>query len=192
MKQDISLIDPNFLARSPLTTEFDWYDITRAPMEIRGLALHQGDMFCRLPKELLPQMSEGVQALSYHTAGGRVRFRTNAPKIALRVCSRYANMMSHMPLTGSAGVDVYINGRFQGSVRPSGDRAGWYEGVVLDPYIPQPGAPAGSVYPGAREGLQDVEINLPLYNGLTHMLVGIPKGCTPEPPRPYALDTPIV
>lgn len=178
MKQDISKIDPNFLSGSVMADDFVWYDILNAPIEIRGLAVHEGDCFCRLDEKVLPLMNEGVQSLAYHTAGGRVRFRTNAEKIAVRVCSRYANMMSHMPLTGSAGIDVYENGKFTASVRPASDTDGWYEGLVPNAFFTGDDV--------------DIEINLPLYNGLTHMVIGLPEGASLEAPRPYTVDVPVV
>lgn len=175
MKQDISRIDPNFLSGSVISGEYVWMDVQEKPFEIRGLAKAEGDIYCRLPEEILPGTNEGVQVLAYHTAGGRVRFRSDAPEIAVRVYSRYANMMSHMPLTGSAGVDVYLNGKFGASIRPQKDQDGWYEGVFRNPF-----------------GLTDIEINLPLYNGLKHMLIGVPENSCVEAPLPYAIDIPVV
>lgn len=175
MKQDISKIDPNFLSSSAMTSDYVWYDIEEEPIEVRGLAVHEGDVYSRLPLSVAENTNEGVAVLTYHTAGGHIRFRTDSKKIAIRVCSRYANMMSHMPLTGSAGVDVYLNGRFASSVRPAGNKEGWYENVCLNPF-----------------GMSCVEINLPLYNGLTHMLVGILPDSKIEAPMPYTMDVPIV
>ena len=176
MREDIGKIDPNFLNGSVFEKEdYRWSDAQSEPFEIRGLREAHGEVYCRLPESMLPRMSEGINHLAYHTAGGRVRFRTNADRIAVRAKSRNGGMMSHMPLTGSSGVDIYENGVFTASIRPADENGGWFEGVVWK-----------------KDGISDMEINLPLYNGLTHLLIGIPKDREALPPREYTLSVPVV
>ena len=130
MKLDISTVDKNFLAGSVYESQqLIWHDILDAPFEIRGLAIHEGESFCRLPLALLKDCSDGVKTLAWHTAGGRVRFSLkNATRLALRVESLNSGMMPHMPLTGSAGVDIYVNGEFRSAIRPANDDGGYFEG----------------------------------------------------------------
>ena len=176
MRFDISLVDANFLKGSALSAEeFEWRNVQSQPFEIRGLAVAEGERFVRLPVEELPKYSEGVQLLSYHTAGGRVRFRTDSARVAVRVKSLNAGAMSHMPLTGSAGVDIYKNGAFAASVRPATGDGGWYEGVYTSP-----------------GKMAQYEVNMPLYNGLTAMLIGLTPGAKLLAPEPYRYDKPIV
>ncbi|MCR4620486.1 MAG: SGNH/GDSL hydrolase family protein [Clostridiales bacterium] len=173
---DITKIDMNFLKGSVFEAgDFEWRDILEKPFEIRGLAVHEGEKFCRLPLKLLPKLSEGVNSLAWHTAGGRVRFETDSPMLAFRVRSLNTGMMSHMPLTGSAGIDVYSDGIFTGSVRPANDRGGYFEGSV-----------------SLGDGRHLVEVNLPLYNGITNMYVGVSKGKSVFAPKPYSIDAPVV
>ena len=150
-------------------------DAQSEPFEICGLAEVHDEVYLRLPEGVLPRMSEGVNNLAYHTAGGRVRFRTNADRIAVRAKSRNSGMMSHMPLTGSSGVDIYENGSFLASVRPADSDGGWFEGAF-----------------GKKNEISDIEINFPLYNGLTHLLIGIPEGFEAFCPREYDLPVPVV
>ena len=173
---NIGKIDPNFLLGSKFSIEeYDWRNALDAPIEIRGLAVKEGDDFFRVPQDIAKATSSGVYDLSSHTAGGRVRFKTNSKKIALRVHSRHAFMMSHMPLTGISGVDVYKNGTFIGSIRPEKPDGSWFEGFV-----------------NAGEGEGEIEINLPLYNGVKAILIGLEKGASCLAPRSYTYDLPVV
>ena len=177
MKLDISTIDKNFLAGSVYEGDtLVWKSILEEPFEIRGLAAHEGETFCRLPVQLLSECSDGVKVLAYHTAGARVRFTLkNASRFAVRCESLNSGSMSHMPLTGSAGVDIYINGEFRQAIRPANDRGGYFEGETKK--LP---------------GTAHVEINLPLYNGIKRLFIGVEKDAGLSAPKPYRLNVPIV
>lgn len=176
MKLDITAIDKNFL----IGTQIDqngliWLDILNRPFEIRGLAVHEGERFERIPAETASKVSDGVKMLSTHTAGGRVRFATDSARIAIRCESLYSGSMSHMPLSGSMGLDVYVNGVFKASIRPNNDDGGMFEGV----FMPSP-------------GMNEIEINMPLYNGIKRMFVGLNENAELTAPKPYAIEKPIV
>ena len=38
--------------------------------------------------------------------------------------------MSHMPLTGSAGTDIFVNGKSCTTFRPKSHRSEWFEGIL--------------------------------------------------------------
>ena len=177
MKIDISVIDKNFLNGSVYESDtLLWKNIHDEPFEIRGLAVHEGETFCRLPLDLLKNCSEGINVLAYHTAGARVRFTLkNASRLALRCESLNSGSMSHMPLTGSAGVDIYINGEFRQAIRPANDRGGFFEGETK-----------------INSKTAQVEINLPLYNGIRSLYIGTEQEATVCAPKPYRLDVPVV
>ncbi|MBR3929162.1 MAG: SGNH/GDSL hydrolase family protein [Clostridia bacterium] len=173
---DFGKIDPNFFIGSKLSQEeYIWRNAQDKPFEIRGLAVCEGEDFFRVPADIAKGTNEGVELLATHTAGGRVRFKTNSRKIAVRIHSRHAFTMSHMPLTGISGVDIISDGVFSGSVRPEKPDGSWYEGFVVKP-----------------EGEAEIEINLPLYNGVTAILVGLEKDASCLSPRKYTYDKPVV
>ena len=176
MKFDIARIDKNFLIESVYASqELDWLSVHEAPIELRGLAVHEGESFCRLPLELAEKSSEGIRYLAYNTAGGRVRFTLKrATRLAIRCESLNAFSMSHMPLSGISGVDIYIDGEFRQAIRPANDKGGYFEGETK---IKSPSV--------------QVEINLPLYNGIKNLFIGIEKGATIAAPRPYVVDDPV-
>ena len=173
---NIGKIDPNFLLGSNLSQEeYAWRNAQDAPFEIRGLAICEGEDFFRVPMDIANQTSEGVAQLATHTSGGRVRFKTDSKKIAVRVHSRHAFTMSHMPLTGISGVDIYVGGAFSGSIRPEIPNGDWYEGFIVK-----------------GDGEKEIEINLPLYNGVTAILIGLDKDASCLAPRKYTFDKPVV
>ena len=177
MKLDISTIDKNFLAGSVYESEdLVWKSIHEEPFEIRGLAVHEGERFCRLPLDLLKSCSEGINVLAWHTAGARVRFTLKkATRLAIRCESLNSGMMSHMPLTGSAGVDLYVNGEFRQAIRPADSHGGYFEGETK-----------------IKVRTAHVEINLPLYNGIKNLFIGVEKDAVLDAPKPYRIDVPIV
>ena len=177
MRLDVTDIDRNFLAGSQAAREDTaWLDLLDAPLTLHGLAVAEPGRFWRLPEEIIDRVNDGVTHLAKHTAGGRVRFRTDSPYIAFRGRLLNTGSMPHMPLTGSAGADVFVNGRSCTTFRPANDREAWFEGIVH--------------LEGAA--MRDVEINLPLYNGLAEGRIGLQAGSRVEAPRAYAVDRPVV
>ena len=182
MNVDITKIDANFLAGSAIDKEdIVWMNILDAPFSIHGLAVAEPEKFWRLPEPLIDEVNEGVIVLGKNTAGGRIRFRTDSPYIAYRAKPLFTGLMSHMPLTGSAGTDIFVNGRSCTTFRPKSFRSEWFEGIL------EIGEDVEDM-----QGMKDVEMNMGLYNGISEGWIGLKAGCTIEPPKPYTIDKPIV
>lgn len=182
MKMDISKIDANFLAGSKISKEdIMWINILDAPISIHGLAVTEPGKFWRLPEDLIDHVNEGVTTLARHTTGGRIRFRTDSPYIAYRAKPLYSGYMSHMPLTGSVGTDIFVNGRSCTTFRPFHDSDVWYEGILE----------IGADVPD-MQGMKDIELNMGLYNGITEGWIGLKAGSLLEAAKPYTIDKPIV
>ena len=158
-----------------------WYDVHDEPFSLHGFCMPQkaDDIFRRLPEDVAMATSEGVHTLSMHTAGCRVRFKTNSPYVALHVELGELHPMDHMALTGIYGFDLYIrvDGEYfyRGTFRPSVKRERVYEGLVNLP-----------------EGTQDVTIHFPLYNGVDKVFVGVKEGSDILAPTPYTHELPVV
>lgn len=175
----IEKIDKNFKTDGCVTKEdVVWMDVREAPFDIYGLydAKNQ-PRFCRIAPEIGDQVNDGVAVLNYHTSGGRIKFKTNSPYIALRAEFKI-KFMSHMPLSGSSGFDLYTcNGgdyRFVRAFRPGDIKANCFESERdLD------------------GKLNDFVLSLPLYNTLDKLYIGIKKGSVIEKGRDYTFNTPI-
>ena len=176
MKIDMTKVDSNFLKGTSIDrTDVVWLNALDEPLSIHGLAVTKPGKVLRLPEPLVDEVNEGVCILGRHTAGGRIRFRTDSSFLAYRAKLLYTGSMSHMPLTGSAGTDVYAGDRFLTTFRPEDDRCEWYEGLVQLP-----------------AGMKDITLSLPLYNGLTEICIGLETGSEVLAPAPYAIEKPVV
>lgn len=164
----IEELDKNFAAVVP-TGDYLYRSIWNIPMVVVE-GLHPGT-FCRMDPEVLPEMSEGVQALAWHTSGACVRFRAKCRKFGIRMTLRSGDDMGHMPRTGISGLDVYVGlgseSRFVQSTRPEYGKTLVETEVIL---------PAGE---------DEVTLWLPLYNGLTDLQLGFYEGEEPVSPMPH-------
>lgn len=182
MKVDISKVDVNFLAGTKIAKDdITWISILESPISIHGLAVAENGRFWRLPEGLIDQVNPGVSVLGRHTAGGRIRFRTDSPYIAYRAKPLNSGYMSHMPLTGSVGTDIFVNGISCTTFRPAHDSAEWYEGIL------EIGEDVENM-----QGMKDIELNMGLYNGITEGYIGLKAGCALEEAAPYAIGKPVL
>ncbi len=155
-----------------------WYSILEEPLQIRGLAVHEPGRFFRLPEEIAGQVNEVVAALCGDCAGGRVRFRTDSPKVCVRhIVTKLPLAMANMSCIARSACDVYVDGRFAGG-RPE------------DLNLPASVQMRATV--GKEPRMQDVDIYLPMYNHIVSLEVGVEDGARVEAPRPYAVEKPIV
>ncbi len=177
--KDIRNIDRNLAITSTVNgKELSFFDTTHAPFRIYGLL--REDMFIRIPQALAASINEGVEWLNHNTAGGRLRFRTDSPIIALRTKMPAKCLMSHMPFTGSSGFDLYVTEvsgpRYAGSFIPPIDRKDSFES-----FIELPG-----------KTTREITINFPLYDAVENLFIGISPDAVLEPCTDYRNDTPIL
>lgn len=175
----IELIDSNFKVDTELDIKnIKFYDIKQTPFEIHGV-FYESDRFRRLPEEVAKTVNDGVYGLHTHTAGGRVRFRTDSPYIAIHAKMPSIGKMSHFALTGSAGLDLYIGKEpatyFATFIPPFGIKDG-YESVVHFDF----------------SEMRDVTVNFPLYSEVSELYIGISDDAVLSSPEPYKHTTPIV
>lgn len=136
--------------------------------------------FLRIPQNVADTVSKGVSGgLNLQTAGGRVRFRTDSEYIAIHAVMVNTKPMSHMPLTGQSGFDLYhtVKGRevyYKTFVPPRGMTEGYSGGHATD---------------GA---LTDYTVHFPLYDNVKKLYIGLKKGATLEAAAPYRHPVPIV
>ncbi len=177
---DISKIDSNFVMSASFDTSgLDIYNILEEPFSIHGLMLpkDKNDVFRRLPTEVAQEVSEKVTLLHTHTSGGRVRFKTNSSSVAIFAKMRGIVRMPHFAFTGSAGFDMYVDGKFYKSeFAPPVSGMGGYSGIKVI----------------GNRNEKSITINFPLYSEVCELLIGLDKGATLSAPEPYRYDKPIV
>lgn len=175
---DISKIDKNFaVSASCGHDDVVFRPAGTPPFRMHGLLPGDGD-WLRIPAQVAAALNPGLAYLNQHTAGGRLRFITDSPYVAIRVTLRAADPMPHMARTGYAGFDVYAR---QGE----GEH---YRGTLI-PDMTRDTYEAAVNLPG---GLCTVTLNFPLYAGIHTLEVGLAAGAAVEAPEDYRYSLPVV
>lgn len=178
----IGEIDRNLAVQSKLEISgLKYQSALEEPFEIYGLYQpKETGQYRRMPAEVAERVSEGVVGLSSHTAGGRIRFRTDSTYVAVKAKLTGQCFMSHMPLTGSHGLDLYVyDGTadiFQGTFVPPFDSPEDYESVV---YV-------------RNRGMNEITIHLPLYSGISELYIGLDEHAEVGQGRRYCPVEPVL
>ncbi len=178
----IEKLDKNFAIKANVDKEdIVWHSLTEECFDIYGLYNPKnGEELRRMPRDIAEKVSDPVAVLCRNTAGGRVRFRTDSPYIAIRIYYEVLENMPHMPRSGSSGIDLYCyeNGeyRFLKNAMPAAYDKNGYERLVYQ----------------KNQGMSDFLIHLPLYNDVLKLEIGLQVGCKLENGAKYRDVAPVV
>lgn len=178
----ITEIDKNFAAASVVYEGMKVYHVSEKPFKIYGLCHPESGAFQRLPTEIGENVNEGVKHLYTNTAGGRIRFKTDATRITLRSVLPSLTNFNHMPLTGTSCFDLYIDGKYHSPFNPGAVTAP-AEGEVLV---------AEATHCIHREGMKEVLIHFPLYNDVQDVYIAVNEEATLLETDGYSWDAPVV
>ena len=169
-------IDKNFKIETNINKDdIRFYNVLCAPFSIHGVYYDNGK-FRRMPEDVARTVSVGVHALHANTAGGRVRFKTNSPYVAISTRMPAIERMSHFALTGSAGFDLYVDNVYTHTYRPTFDVVDGYE----------------SIREGLGDGMKEITVNMPLYSDVSELYIGLKEGSEILAPTPYKVEKPVV
>ncbi len=169
---DISLLDKNLKIETTVSKDdIVWLDAADKPFKVYGA--FDTNPYIRMSTDIAKTVSEGVSCLNANTAGVRIRFKTNSPYIALHCEWNSMCHMGHMPILGSSGFDLY-------KVSKSGTQS------YVKSYIPSPSSNKGfdSIYDTAAV-MTEYVLNLPLYNSLEKLAIGVQKNSLFEDTTDY-------
>ena len=181
---NLAEIDKNFFVEQSFDrTDVKGYNILNAPFSIHGLIFpeDENDGFHRIADKEVANLNKNIARLQTHTAGGRVRFKTDAAFIGLRAVVFNSSRLPHFPYTGSIGFDLYVkeeDGRqthlhtYAPPVNPN------------DSYVRQKVVEGGS--------MREYTINFPLYSSVQRLEIFIEESAHIEAPDPYTYQTPIM
>ncbi len=173
---DLTKIDKNFAVKNEIDrTGLHFYDVEEAPFRVYGVKLDNG-YYRRLPEAVAAATSEGVLGLHANTAGGRVRFVTDSPRIAIHAAMDGMFQSPHFAFAGKAGFDVYQNGLYRKTFMPPVDMKDGFESVI-DTRL---------------SGKAEILIHFPLYANVKHLYIGIEEGSVLEAAAEYAVEKPVV
>ena len=183
MAQNHTVTDKNLWVDNSIgETDAVLYDVRERPFEIYGLysPLTEPE-FKRMPDDIAASVSPEVATLARNTAGGRIRFSSDSMYVAIRAEMYEICRVPHMPLSGSAGFDLYIDvpgegSRFRKSFMPSYQMKDGYESKI-------------SFY---EKKMRYFTINLPPYSGVKNLQIALQKGATVGEGLKYRNELPVV
>ncbi|MBR5473341.1 MAG: hypothetical protein IKU82_05070 [Clostridia bacterium] len=173
---DFTKIDKNMKVETKIEREgLTFYDIDNEPFRIHGV-YREGDRYVRMPREFAEGINDSIKWLNGHTTGGRIRFVTDSPYIAMKLVVSGTSKFSFFSITGLLGCDVYSGKQYFGTIIPPLDTENEYENVIN---IPNP-----------QE--REYTINMPIYSCVHKVYIGIKEGSTLKPAGDYKNTKPIV
>ncbi len=179
-------IDPNFKVSQVLgRDDMLEYDVCSGPFRLYGLIapVDENDCFRRMPKEIAQQVSEGVAYLHEHTAGGRVRFRTDSACIGIRVEMGNIEKLPNLSMTNMAGFDLY----------QTADGGSRYECSFVPPFsVFETGDYVSGGATVTGEGMREYTLNFPLYGGVKRLHILLEQDAKVLPASDYTHKIPIV
>ncbi len=178
----IEEIDKNMKVETDITEpDIVWLDAKEAPFALHGVQYDETQgCYVRMPQEIANAVSKGVADLNHCTAGGRVRFKTDSSFIGIRVVQKNRSLMSHIPLLGQSGLDLYRK-----------NEAGTE--TYYASFRPPMGMTEGYSSPVKTDGkMTEYTINLPLYDNVHQLYIALKKDAVLEAPKPYGIEKPIV
>ena len=180
---DIQSIDKNLKVETSIKkTDIVFYDCRDESFDIYGVIPPDGNenKFLRMPQAVADATNDGVKSLNACTAGGRLKFKTDSPYVAIHAELTGVSRMPHMAFTGSLGFDLYevVDGKEK------------YVKTFVPPVAEQ------NVFEGVIElgGVKERElvINFPLYSGVKSLFIGLSESASVGKASKYAYTVPVV
>ena len=182
---DISKIDKNFAGEKIQLDGVKLYNARDPLFQIYGLYnSYERESFKRMPHDEALKMNSNIQELYTHTAGGRVRFRTDSTRIFLRAILPKITRFDHMPKTGVTCFDLYVDGEYFNTFRH-----GVLNGLESQD---KPENAYDSNLTFADKKMHDILIHFPLYNPVDDVFIGVDEDAVILPSKEYSYNKPIV
>ncbi len=181
MIKEISKIDKNFKVETKIQkSDIRFLDTQSECFKTYGVMCTNG-CYHRLPYNVAEATSEGVKTLNRHTAGGRIRFKTDSAYVAINAkIDSFQGKMPHFTTVGASGFDMYIveNGEaiYFRSFMPTYNFENGFEQIIEFP----------------DNSMRDIIIHMPLYNICENLYIGIQESANIYCGSEYKNTKPIV
>jgi hypothetical protein len=175
-------IDKNMVVNATIgDMEVVWHDVRQQPFSLHGFYEPLTEpYFRRMPDDVAKATSPAVDKLCRESAGGRVRFSTDSPYIAIRAKYRVVGRSSNLTLVSSSGFDLYLDGefgsRFLKEFRMPYDMVDSYEQIIK--------------VDGGK--LRSYTINFPIHAVVETLEIGLAPDARLDEPCKYRDILPIV
>ena len=176
--KDAAAIDKNFkVPNRVLRDDLVYYNAKE--LDVYGLT-HEGGIYRRMPYEIAKKVSDNVAQISCECAGGRVRFATNSPYIAIFVKYRSVSKVPNYSNTATLGFDLYSAKRYIGCFVPAIDTLEAFESIIN----------LEDAKDTARK--KEYTLNFPVCSEIEELYIGVQEGSIMEKAPKYAIEKPIV
>ena len=172
-------VDPNLRVEKKIKEDIKFYNVLEEPFKVYGVFKENGK-FRRMPEEVARSVSPATYRLHTNMAGGRVRFKTDSPYIAVNAVMSFIERVPHMPMTGSSAFDLYIKR----------DGVETYKNTFIPPYNMDGGYESVIDLDGSE--MREVTINFPLYSDVDELYIGVSETAKIDFHPPYKIEKPIV
>lgn len=183
-KELLSTYDPNMRPNELAGNGLRWHSPLEQPFTVSGLAWFQQERkYRRLPTLPPGAVPRAVDHLANHPAGGQIRFQSDSTSLSVRVKLTGKANMVHMTATGQCGVDCYVGApdttvplQFVNSTKYN---------VALEEY-------ECALFTNWAPSKRNIVLNLPLYQGVVEIEIGLDEGAAVFAPPSYASDKKVV
>ena len=154
-----------------------YYSTLEEPFSVYGVFYENGK-YRRIPEKDAKAVGKGVQELHTHSAGGRIKFVTDSPFIAIKAVITGIEKLSHFTLAAIAGFDLYVGKEeeYFDTFVPPFDMTGSYESIINL---------------GSSE-LREITIHFPLYSCVESLYIGLDEDAVLKKSVGYKPIKPIV
>ena len=161
--------------------DIHWYSPKEKPFTLHGLCTTDKTLpLHRIPPSIASEISARVNTLHWDTAGGRIRFATDSSYIAVYVRYNHDPIHPLVSISGQAGMDLY--GTYEGKQRYI---------TTWTPYdqLPEVFTAITSL---TTSGIRTYTINLPTYQGIADIFIGLADSAHVCPAIPYSHPQPVL
>lgn len=158
--------------------ELHFYSAHDAPFSLHGVYF-DGECYRRVPQSIGDATSEAVAQLCRHTSGGRVRFSTNATRLAVRARLRADKTYMNITQFCQTGFDLY---------RDDAKRSA-FQGVFCANFENRFDFTAELAL---EAGEKELTLYFPTYGEVTQLEIGVEAGTSVSSHAPYKNGPPIV
>ncbi len=186
---NIEDIDKNFKAAPITQADVVWHRVQQEPFSLHGVYYQPSQLeneygsFMRFPQEVGEKINFNIQWFSSIVTGGRVRFMTNSPYVAVKAVVVAQNPHRNSNFLATHGFGVYANDTYRGSIAPAN-------------VLPEDAVDGLLLFSGVcslpTQCLEEICITMPTYSKVRELYVGVKEGCSLQTALPYQHQKPVV
>ncbi len=168
-------VDKNMIFANHLNIEgLTYHNFLDEPFRVYGL-VKEGATYIRLPEASAAAVSPAVYDMYRTTTGGRLRFVSDSPYVAIRASLSRVERIPNMTAMGTLGFDLYADGLYAGTFAPSMTEDA-YEAIVRFP----------------ESKTRSLMIHFPLYANIDSLEIGLDERATLTAAADYRVEKPMV